>query len=139
MNLPPSSKKLNILDLHRNITQKQLKRLECFEKVLEMCHKKIIAHSDNKKQRFFYEVPEFVLGYPLYDINDCITHILECLKSNGFLAIYYFPRYVYISWDFEEIDQHKAQEKKNKHMIPSKKVNALDFKYKPSGKLTVDI
>lgn len=131
-----SVKKLNILDLHRNITQKQMKRIECFDKVLEMCHKRILGLSDNKKKRFFYEVPDFVLGYPLYDINDCITHVLDCLKSNGFLAIYYFPKYIYISWDFDEIDQHNSREKITKN---TKKVSALDFKYKPSGKLTVDI
>lgn len=133
-----SVKKLNILDLHRNISQKQMKRVECFDKVLEICHKKILIHSDNKKTRFFFEVPDFILGFPLYDVNDCIKHILEALKSNGFLAIYYFPRYVYVSWDFEEIDQHKAQEKKM-NGGRKEKVNALDFKYKPSGKLTIDI
>jgi hypothetical protein len=131
-------KKLNILDLHRNISQKQLKRTECFDKVLELCHKKIISNSDNKKFRVFYEVPDFILGYPLYDINDCIKYIMESLKNNGFLAIYYFPRYIYISWDFEEIDQYKAEQKKQK-FTPKEKINTLDFKYKPSGKLTLDI
>lgn len=131
-------KKLNILDLHRTISQKQLKRIECFDKVLELCHKKIVSNSENKKVRFFYEVPDFLLGYPLYDINDCIKHLMDSLKSNGFLAIYYFPRYIYISWDFEEIDQHKAEQKKQK-FAPKEKISALDFKYKPSGKLTLDI
>lgn len=115
-----------------------MKRVECFDKVLEICHKKILIHSDTKKTRFFFEVPDFILGFPLYDVNDCIKHVMEALKSNGFLAIYYFPRYIYVSWDFEEIDKHKAQEKKM-NSGRKDKVNALDFKYKPSGKLTVDI
>lgn len=130
-------KKLNILDLNRSISQKHLKRIECFDRVLELCHKKIISSSENKKKRIFYEVPDYMLGYPLYDINECITHVMDSLKSNGFLAIYYFPRYIYISWDFEEIDRHKAEEKRLK--FANKEAKPLDLKYKPSGKLTLDI
>lgn len=136
-------KKLNILDLHRTISQKNMKRVVCFDKVLEICHKKIVAHSENKKKRFFFEVPDFMLGQPLYDVNDCIKHILEALKNNGFLAIYYFPRHIYVSWDFEEIDEQKAADKKamfagSKGQTLNKN-NVLDFKYKPSGKLTLDL
>lgn len=133
-------KKLNILDLHRNITKRQQKRIECFDKILELCHKKIMFQSDNRKTRIFFEVPEFLMGYPLFDLNDCIKHIMDSLKSNGFLAIYYFPRYIYVSWDLEEIEQHKIEMKKQKfYENKPEKLNTLDFKYKPSGKLSLDI
>lgn len=131
-------KKLNILDLHRNITIKKQKRIDCFDRVLELCHKKIVASADNKKVRLFYEVPDFLMGYPLYDINDCITYVMDSLKSNGFIAVYYFPRYIYISWDLDEIDEHKKNARKNPAASKQKPV-ALDFKYKPSGKLTLDL
>lgn len=129
-------KKLNILDLHRTISSKQQKRVECFDKVLELCHKKILHHSENKKTRLFYEVPEFQLGYPLYDINECIQHVMAELKSNGFISTYYFPKYIYVSWDLEEIDQQKAT---NKKQFANKRIDPLDFKYKPSGKLTLEL
>lgn len=129
-------KKLNILDLHRNITNKKQKRIACFEKVLELCHKKIVSSADNKKVRIFYEVPDFMLGYPLYDLNDCITFVMDSLKSNGFIATYYFPKYLYISWDLDEIDECKKNAKKNK--LPGRPA-PLDFKYKPSGKLELEL
>lgn len=131
-----STKKLNILDLHRTISTKQQKRVECFDKVLELSHKKIVNHSENKKTRLFYEVPDFMLGYPLYDINDCIRHVMQSLESNGFLVTYYFPRYIYISWDLEEIEQHKTGIRKQRMQ---RRVDPLDFKCKPSGKLTLDL
>ena len=34
-------KKLNILELHRTINEKKNRKAECYEKVLEICHKKI--------------------------------------------------------------------------------------------------
>ena len=113
-----------------------MRKIECFDKVLELCHKKIIASSDNKKTRIFYEVPDFMVGFPLYDINECITHVMQSLKTNGFLTIYYFPKYIYVSWDLEEIEKSKEDNKKNGHRD---NINKLDFKYKSSGKLTLDI
>jgi hypothetical protein len=49
------------------------------------------------------EVPEYVCGFPLYDLNSCIKYLIDSLKVNGFLVKYYFPKVLYISWDFEEI------------------------------------
>ena len=133
---PPSSKKLNILDLHRKINSKNMKKIECFDRVLELCHKRILTSSENKKTRVFYEVPDFMIGFPLYDINECIMHVFQSLKNNGFLAIYYFPKYMYISWDLDEIEKNKEE----KQTFGNKdKLNQLDFKYKSSGKLTLDL
>jgi len=96
-------KKLNIFELHRAISEKNNRKIECYEKVLDICHKKIVVAAENKKLRIFIEVPEYVCGYPLYNINSCLKFILDSLKANGFLVKYYFPKILYISWDFEEI------------------------------------
>jgi hypothetical protein len=65
---------------------------------------------------------------------------MDSLKSNGFMVIYYFPRFIYISWDLDEIEQNKIEMKKQKFYNKNpEKLNVLDFKYKPSGKLSLDI
>ena len=55
----------------------------------------------------FFEVPEFVIGYPLYNINECVNYIHDKLTSNGFLVKYYFPNILYISWSEDEIKYEK--------------------------------
>lgn len=120
---------LNILDLHRSMNKKKIKRTECFDRVVEICHKKIMALAENNKTRFFFDVPDYMIGFPLYDLNECIKYVVEALTRNGFLAWYYFPKYIYVSWDLEEIDSQKKQTTKK----------ALDFKCKPSGKLSLDL
>jgi hypothetical protein len=74
------------------------KRKECFDKILEICYKKIERVAKLNQSQFVYEVPEFVLGYPLFDINECIMHLYHKLTKNGFNAQYIFPRYLFISW-----------------------------------------
>ena len=100
-------KKLNILELHRTINEKKSRKEESYEKVLEICHKKINLAAEQKRLKCMIQVPEYVCGYPLYDLNECLNYLLTCLKANGFLVNYYFPKVLYISWDFEEIKSMK--------------------------------
>lgn len=109
---------LNIMDLHRSITEKKNRINESFEKVLKIIHKRIVSSADQRKLNCYVEVPSFVCGYPVYDFNMCIEYVYESLKKNGFYVKYYFPQYLYISWDFDEI----KKEKTNGGVIPSQRV-----------------
>lgn len=120
---------INILDLHRSMSKKKMKRSQSFDRVVELCHKKIVALAENNTSRFFFDVPDYMIGYPLYDLNECIKYVVNALKKNGFIAWYFFPKYIYVSWDLEEIENEKKTTSKR----------SLDFKEKPSGKLTLDL
>lgn len=117
------------------MNQKSQKIAACFERVLALCHKRILFHAERKQMRFFFEVPEYLFGYPLYDVNDAIRFVVNALSQNGFLAVYYFPRFVYVSWDMKEIEANKQGKKRLQASVE----RGLDFKYKPSGKLTLEI
>lgn len=45
-----------------------------------------------------------MMGFPVYDLNSCLTYVIDSLKKNGFLVKYYFPKVVYVSWDYNEIE-----------------------------------
>lgn len=109
-------KQINILDLHRSINEKKMRTNECFDKILDICHKKIQAGADSQKMNCFIEVPSYVFGYPIFNFNNCIEYVYNSLKKNGFLVKYYFPKYLYVSWDFEEINENKrAQRTQQSH------------------------
>lgn len=129
-------KNLNILDLHRSINDKQTKITECYEKVLDICHKKIQTSAKNQQLRCFIEVPCFVFGYPIFDYNKCLEYIYNSLVKNGFLVKYYFPKHFYISWDFEEIDSSK---RKNQPVKKQDMTTKATLSYKPSGKLQLNL
>jgi hypothetical protein len=109
------------------------KNTECFEKVVDSCHKKIVAQTKNNKQHCFYEVPMYVFGFPIFDLNKCIEYLINSLESDGFFVKYYFPKYLYISWDFDEINANK------KEKIQTMQQNETLMSLKPSGKLQLNL
>ena len=139
-------KKLNILDLHRSINEKKDRMTASFEKVLDLSHRKITSSANQKKLHCYFEVPSFLFGYPLYKLNECVDFVQKMLKSNGFLVEYYFPNILYISWDFDEIDNTKKMSSlkaplasTTKALAPIAPKNSGILKYKPSGKLELNL
>jgi Family of unknown function (DUF5759) len=104
--------RLNVLELHRKLNQRNEKKSICYEKVLEICNKRILAQTERDKTSCMFEFPEYVIGYPLFDLNMCIKYCERHLVANGFLVKYLFPNKFYISWDFDEIKKHKEEERK---------------------------
>ena len=99
-------KQLNILELHKNINEKANKRKQYFTTVLEKCHSKIRRASEKELYECIYDVPEFVVGLPVYKITDCIIFLFENLKENGFNVKYHYPKFLYISWKPVNVDKY---------------------------------
>lgn len=124
--------KLNILDLHRTIMEKKNRRCEAFEKVLSICHRRIKIAAENQLLKTLIAVPEFIVGYPIFNMNECLEYIIDSLKKNGLYVKYFFPNILYISWDYDEIDA----DNKSKSALPiSTSVNIQ----KPKTLLTSNI
>ena len=107
-------KQLTVRDVTETIAKKQLQREETYKVILEQCYKKIQKSATSNNICLFYEVPEFVFGHPLYNLNECIIYLQARIKLNGFLVKYYFPNILYISWDVKEIDDAKLKEESKK-------------------------
>lgn len=105
--MPPQ---INISELYSMQKKQEQKRTICFDKILEMCHNRIKSIAAIKGQNTFYEIPAFVLGFPLYNLDECLKYIVNALRKNGFL-VQILPRphiaVVYISWDPEELKPPK--------------------------------
>lgn len=143
-------KKLNIFDLHEEINKKKACRMKSFDKILEICHTKIKNASEKEMKKVIYEVPEFVIGLPLYDVNKCIEYIIRSLIENGFIAKYFPPKIIYISWDLNEINNNGKPvtlENTSNRYIQNKNANSLIMKpsatkklaHKPNGKFVLNI
>jgi hypothetical protein len=80
--------------------KKQEKRFEAFDKITEQCYKKIEKCVEITRNIFscLFEVPEFMIGYPLYDLNECLQYVMRILISKGFVVNYSFPRLLLVSW-----------------------------------------
>lgn len=90
---------LNIRDLYSTINQKTIKRMEIYDQTLQKCHKRIKYNADLQRTYCFFQIPEFIIGVPLYNPQEMKSYIINSLKSNGFKLIYVEPNWLFISWD----------------------------------------
>ena len=113
-NLP---QRINILELHRTINERKERQTECYQRVLYLCHQKIRFVTELKELRCFFNIPEYVVGFPIMDIDSCTKYIISSLNADGFLVYRVAPRTLYISWDFEEIERKSGNHNKENTMI----------------------
>lgn len=91
---------LNINDIV-NIQQEKMKlKNHSFEVILSDCFRRIKKQASMFPNNTFcfYDVPEFMLGYPLYKMEDCIKYLMTNIANSGFKVEYMFPRILIISW-----------------------------------------
>lgn len=100
---------LHVKDLLRAADQRKKNRQRSFEQVLTNIYTRMKSLAGIRHTRCMYQVPEFMFGYPLYTLNECIAYIHDRLSSQGFVCTYYFPNVLYISWDPDEIEKTKLR------------------------------
>jgi hypothetical protein len=105
---------ISLNELYQMRKKKDTNKKQVFDKVLELCHRRIRNIGQFGGMNTFYEIPGLVVGYPLYNIHDCTNYLIEQLRKTGFLIQLLPPPHVcviYISWDPNEIKPktlHKA-------------------------------
>jgi hypothetical protein len=87
-----------IYDIIDNKKKRESRKLEIFTHILENCCKVIKKCDEIRVTHCVFEVPEYVFGYPLYNLNDCIVFLLQELTKGGFKVQYLFPHTLIISW-----------------------------------------
>ena len=128
---------LKMHDLFEKSNQKQLKRMEIYDDVLVRCHKRIRYNSQLERTYCFYQIPEFILGVPLYNINEMKEYIINSLKKNGFQIMYIDPNWVFINWGHQSGMKklvNKTLKKEIKEQNDNKKFKSID-NYKPTGSI----
>ena len=92
--------RINIEDLYETRQKNDLQRVDTFNKLLEKIHERIkIASRQRINNEFcYYVMPEGLIGCPNYDFKQCLSYIMSCLQSDGFLTKNIHPNLILISW-----------------------------------------
>lgn len=77
----------------------QNKRSRTFEHLLQMCFRHVLKSADLERTSCAFEVPEVILGLPVFDISQAILYIQQNLLKRDFKVAYIFPRVLLINWD----------------------------------------
>lgn len=93
--------RLDIDELYQTKQKIDMNRLELFNKLLKRIHSKILFLSKKREQNNFcsYVMPEILIGYPNYNLLECLNYIMTSLKNDGFRCRYIHPNLLLISWD----------------------------------------
>lgn len=88
-------------DLIKAQIKKDKQKVKTYEKIYEFIEKKIILASSGNNYELIYQVPQYILGLPLYSMSICIDYICKRLKENEFKVKYYEPNVIHIIWKVE--------------------------------------
>jgi len=69
-----------------------------YEKIYNIVEKKINYASSGDNYYIWYQIPEFLIGLPLYSLKDCNVYIQSKLQKNGFDIDFYEPNILLIKW-----------------------------------------
>jgi hypothetical protein len=89
----------------KDLVKKQKEREELkkntYDKIYKIIEKKICTSSDSNCYHIWYQVPEFLVGLPVYSYTHCKEYLINKLISNGFNVSSYEPNILFIKW-FDE-------------------------------------
>lgn len=107
--MPPPQISLN--ELYQIKKKKEITKTLSYDRVIELCHRRIRNIAAHGGLNTFYEIPGILIGLPLYNIYDCMNYVVDKLRKNGFLIQILPPPHVcviYISWDPNELKPSKS-------------------------------
>ena len=114
--------------------------MEVYDETLQKCHKRIKYNSSLQRTYCFFQIPEFIIGVPLFDPQEMKTYIINSLKTNGFQLIYVEPNWLFITWNSKGsklLIENGAKDNQKKLIKPRGDYKSTDA-YKPSGNFVYD-
>lgn len=85
-------------DLIKEQEEKNNMRKEYYKKVYKRVEKKIVQVNSVNESQCWYEIPEFILGIPLYSFEDCKQYLINRLQKNGFKTNMLNNNTIFIDW-----------------------------------------
>ncbi len=100
---------INISKLRNEVLNREDRKYKTFEKVLDICYKKIITTNTTSDECCCtYICPQVIFGLPLFNLDECIKFIMTKLVEKGFEVYLALPNNIFISWQLES--EKKAQQ-----------------------------
>ena len=85
-------------ELVKNQKEKENRKLKTYDKIYILVEKKICMASDTNNYHTWFQIPEFLIGLPIYSHPECRKYIENKLKHDGFISKFYEPNILYIEW-----------------------------------------
>jgi len=117
----------SISEIHKKQKDREKNRIKIYENIASKCFKKIKETSLNEETFFFFKIPEYIPGLPIYNITECVMFLLNLLHEKGFNARYCDSLMIFISWNIPKPSLKLVEAPPEKKSI----IDNLNLKYKP--------
>ena len=85
-------------ELIKKHNERKKQKEEIYKKVFTAIEKKILMASNSGLLYCWYQVPEFFINLPIYNVKSCIKFVKKKLIENGFVVEWFKPNILLISW-----------------------------------------
>lgn len=89
---------LTLEDINKFKKEKIKKWIKVYEKVLGICFRRVRDHVLRDENMCLFTVPEFIPGFPVFNMEHCCAFIIRKLRLAGFSSSYYPKNSIIISW-----------------------------------------
>ena len=115
-----SNAPFDIRTLYNSQVSRTDHRHETYNVIARRVYHRVQTVSQRNDIQCIFQLPQLVVGMPLYDPFECCGYLIRTLKKDGFLVKYYHPNILYINWSKEVIENRvnelNAKEKARKRM-----------------------
>ena len=70
-----------------------------FDKIYAHIERKIYLASSTNNYFTCYQIPEFLVGLPIYNFTECKEYIKKKLINDGFNITFYEPNVILVNWN----------------------------------------
>ena len=105
-----------------NLQKNQMFRIqELRQAIINKLSIKISQLAKNGVLKCIYDIPAFVFGYPYFDMKDMTSNVYKYLVKEGYCVIILNPSSgkMFISWDINDVNIVKGDEKKKEKILES--------------------
>ena len=105
-----SNTKISLYDLYEIKKKKDNKVNEAFNIILNSCNKRIKIIAELGGQSLYYTIPPIIIGFPLYNYNNCIAYIIKSIQKNGlYVSLLPNNNTIYISWKIQDVSPQSSK------------------------------
>ena len=85
-------------DLINSQKEREKIKYKTFSKIYSNIEKKIKLASSSNFYYIWYEIPEFIIGFPLYNLDECKKVVIKELKKNDFDIEEFKSNLILVKW-----------------------------------------
>ena len=117
----------SVYDIHKEQKEKEDKNIKIYNIILKKLFQKIkLTVKTTYNNYCFYQLPEYLQGYPLYNMTKCLWYITNILHAKGFHSKYCNDHIIFIKWAERE-ENLKLQNLSNVGLLKSEPENNQSY------------